>query len=160
MVALRQTLRQTLQQALRQTLNQAARSRLDSPAHRLVYPRPIVLDDCTMKLLVRWLINAIGLWVATEIVPGVDVTGWQPLLVAALLLGLVNAVIRPVLVLLTLPVTLLTLGLFLVVINAGMLLLVAWLVPGFSIANLFWAGVLAALWMSLFGLLTQAALKT
>jgi putative membrane protein len=112
-----------------------------------------------MKLLLRWLLNAVGLWMATVIIPGVAVSGWQPLLAAALLLGLVNALVRPVLVLLTLPITLLTLGLFLVVINACMLLLVAWLVPGFSIGGLFWAGVLAALWMSLFGLSTQWAVK-
>lgn len=112
-----------------------------------------------MKLLLRWLLNAIGLWVATVIIPGVAATGWTALLVAALLLGLVNALVRPVLVLLTLPITVVTLGLFLVLINAGMLLLVAWLVPGFTIAGLFWSGVLAALWMSLFGLCTQWAIK-
>ena len=112
-----------------------------------------------MKLLLRWLLNAIGLWVATVIIPGVAASGWQALVVAALLLGLVNALVRPVLVLLTLPITLLTLGLFLVVINACMLLRVAWLVPGFAIDGLFWAGVLAALWMSLFGLSTQWAVK-
>ncbi len=112
-----------------------------------------------MKLLLRWLLNAIGLWVATVIIPGVAASGWQPLVVAALLLGLVNALVRPVLVLLTFPITLLTLGLFLVVINACMLLLVAWLVPGFAIDGLLWAGVLAALWMSLFGLSTQWAVK-
>lgn len=112
-----------------------------------------------MKLLLRWLFNAIGLWIATEIIPGVHVTNWRALLIAALLLGLVNAIVRPVLVFLTLPITLLTLGLFLVVINACMLLLVAWIVPGFAISGLLWSGVLAALWMSLFGLATQAALK-
>ncbi|MCA3069288.1 MAG: phage holin family protein [Rhodocyclaceae bacterium] len=112
-----------------------------------------------MKLLLRWALNAIGLWVATEIVPGVTASGWQALLVSALLLGLVNALVRPVLVLLTLPITLLTLGLFLVVINASMLMLVAWLVPGFYIASLFWSGVLAALWMSLFGLCTHWTIK-
>jgi putative membrane protein len=112
-----------------------------------------------MNLLLRWLLNAIGLWVATEIIPGVSASSWQALAIAALLLGLVNAIVRPVLVLLTLPVTLLTLGLFLVVINALMLMLVAWLVPGFAISGLLWAGVLAALWMSLFGLITQGVLK-
>ena len=69
-----------------------------------------------MKLLVRWLINAIGLWMATMIIPGVAASGWQPLLAAALLLGLVNALVRPVLVLLTLPITLVTLGLFLALV--------------------------------------------
>jgi len=112
-----------------------------------------------MKLLLRWLLNAIGLWMATVIIPGVAASGWQALLAAALLLGLVNALVRPVLVLLTLPITLVSLGLFLVVINACMLLLVAWAVPGFSINGLFWAGVLSALWMSLFGLSTQWAVK-
>lgn len=112
-----------------------------------------------MKLLLRWVLNAIGLWVATQIIPGVTASGWQALLVAALLLGLVNALVRPVLVLLTLPITFVTLGLFLVVINALMLMLVAWLVPGFHIAGLFWSGVLAALWMSLFGLCTQWAAR-
>jgi putative membrane protein len=112
-----------------------------------------------MKLLLRVLLNATGLWVATVIIPGVAATGWEALLVAALLLGLVNALVRPVLVLLTLPITFVTLGLFLVVINACMLLLVAWVVPGFSIAGLLWSGLLAALWMSLFGLCTQWAVK-
>ncbi len=112
-----------------------------------------------MKLLLRWLLNATGLWVATVIIPGVAASGWEALLVAALLLGLVNALVRPVLVVLTLPITLVTLGVFLVVINACMLLLVAWLVPGFSIAGLFWSGLLAALWMSLFGMATQWAIK-
>jgi putative membrane protein len=111
------------------------------------------------SLLLRWLINAIGLWIATEIIAGVTASGPSALLVAALLLGLVNAIVRPVLVLLTLPITFLTLGLFLVVINASMLLLVAWLVPGFNIASLFWSGVLAALWMSVFGMLTQGIIR-
>jgi putative membrane protein len=110
------------------------------------------------RLLLRWLLNAVGLWVATEIVPGVSASGWQALVIAALLLGLVNALVRPVLVLLTLPITVVTLGLFLVVINACMLLLVAWLVPGFAIDDLFWSGILAALWMSLFGFAVQTLL--
>ncbi|MBC7782163.1 MAG: phage holin family protein [Proteobacteria bacterium] len=113
-----------------------------------------------LKLLVRWLLNAVGLWIATEIIPGVSASGWQALVIAALLLGLVNAIVRPVLVLLTLPITFLTLGLFLVVINALMLLLVAWVVPGFAIASLLWSGVLAALWMSVFGLVTQSLLNS
>jgi len=112
-----------------------------------------------MKILLRWLLNAIGLWIATEIIPGVAASGWQALAIAALLLGLVNAIVRPVLVILTLPITLLTLGLFLIIINAMMLMLVAWMVPGFTIASLFWSGVLAALWMSVFGLATQGAIK-
>jgi putative membrane protein len=112
-----------------------------------------------MTFLLRWLLNALGLWMATIIVPGVTATDAIALLAAGLVLGLANALVRPVLVLLTLPITLLTLGLFLIVVNAGVLLLVAALVPGFAIDDLFWSGVLAALWMSLFGLATQSVWK-
>lgn len=108
-----------------------------------------------MIFLLRWLLNALGLWIATLIVPGVVATDALSLLAAGALLGLANALVRPVLVLLTLPVTLITLGLFLVVVNASVLLLVAALVPGFAIDDLFWSGILAALWMSVFGLATQ-----
>jgi putative membrane protein len=73
----------------------------------------------------RVLIVALGLWLASELVPGIDVDGAGTLLGAALFLGLVNAVIRPIIIVLTLPITILTLGLFLPVINAGMLALVA-----------------------------------
>ncbi len=112
-----------------------------------------------MTFLLRWLLNALGLWMATIIVPGVTATDAIALLAAGLVLGLANALVRPVLVLLTLPITLLTLGLFLIVVNAGVLLLVAALVPGFAIDDLFWSGVLAALWMSIFGLATQSVWK-
>lgn len=87
--------------------------------------------------LLRWLIGALGLWLAAAIVPGIHVAGPGTLLVAALLLGLVNAIVRPLLILLTLPITVLTLGLFLLVINAGMLGLVALLLPGFTITGFF-----------------------
>ena len=112
-----------------------------------------------MRLLARWALNALGLWVATEIIPGVGASGAAALVVSAVLLGLVNAVVRPVLIVLTLPITVLTLGLFLIVINASMLLLVAWLVPGFTIERLFWSGVLCALWMSLFSYATNSLLQ-
>ncbi len=112
-----------------------------------------------MTFLLRWLLNALGLWMATIIVPGVTATDAIALLAAGLVLGLANALVRPVLVLLTLPITLLTLGLFLIVVNGGVLLLVAALVPGFAIDDLFWSGVLAALWMSIFGLATQSVWK-
>jgi putative membrane protein len=82
------------------------------------------------------LIVALGLWLASELVPGIDVDGAGTLLGAALFLGLVNAVIRPIIIVLTLPITILTLGLFLLVINAGMLALVASLFDAFRIAGL------------------------
>lgn len=87
--------------------------------------------------LLRALISALGLWLASAIVPGLHVAGFGTLVIASLLLGVVNAVVRPVLVILTLPITIITLGLFLLVINAAMLALVAWLLPGFAITGFF-----------------------
>jgi putative membrane protein len=85
---------------------------------------------------VRLLITALGLWLADTLLDGVQINGTMTLLVAALLLGFVNAFVRPLFLILTLPITLLTLGLFLLVINAAMLGLVAALLPGFQIAGL------------------------
>lgn len=98
--------------------------------------------------LLRLLISALGLWLAASIVPGVYVAGVGTLLIAALLLGVVNAIVRPVLVILTLPITILTLGLFLFVVNAAMLGLVALLLPGFTITG-FWPAVGASIVVSL-----------
>src|SRR2546422_4740832 len=84
----------------------------------------------------RLLITALGLWAAATIVPGVQITGWGNLVVAALLLGMVNAVIRPVILILTLPLTVLTLGLFILVVNGISLALVAGLMPGFTLSGL------------------------
>jgi putative membrane protein len=83
--------------------------------------------------VIRMLITALGLWLASEIVPGFELAGLTTLLAAALLLGIVNAVIRPVLLFLTLPITLLTLGIFILVINGAMVGLVAKLLKGFTI---------------------------
>jgi putative membrane protein len=88
-----------------------------------------------IRFLLRAAIAALGLWVATRWVPGLRIDDAATLLLAGLLLGVVNAVVRPVAVLLTLPFTLLTLGLFLFVINAAMLALVAQLLPGMHIDN-------------------------
>ena len=86
-----------------------------------------------IRFVLRALIAALGLWLATRWVPGLRIDDGATLLLAGFLLGLVNAVVRPVAVLLTLPLTLLTLGLFLFVINAAMLALVAQLLPGMHI---------------------------
>ena len=86
--------------------------------------------------LVRLLISALGLWLARALVPGVEIHGVGTLLIAAFLLGFVNAFVRPLIVLLTLPITVLTLGLFLWVINAAMLGLVAKLLDGFTLHGL------------------------
>jgi putative membrane protein len=95
-------------------------------------------------LILRWVIVAFGLWLSTRILTGLHFDSAGTLFIAALLLGLVNAVVRPIAVILTLPLTLLTLGLFLLVINAAMLGLVAALLGGFSIDG-FWTALAASL---------------
>ena len=97
-----------------------------------------------MWLLLHWALNTVALLVVAHVVPGVTVRGWGPALVAAVLLGLANALVRPVLVLLTLPVTILTLGLFLFVINGLLFWAVSGLTTGFDVRG-FWPGVLGAL---------------
>ncbi len=87
--------------------------------------------------LIRLLISSLGLWLASRLVPSIIISGVDILLFAALLLGLVNAVVRPVVVLLTLPITVLSLGIFLLVINAAMLSLVAALLEGFRVGGFF-----------------------
>ena len=86
--------------------------------------------------LYRLVITALGLWAAVTIVPGVTIVGVGTLLLAALLLGIVNAIIRPIILILTLPLTVLTLGLFILVVNGISLALVAWVLPGFTVAGL------------------------
>lgn len=95
----------------------------------------------------RCAIVALGLWLATKMLSGLQFDSAGTLLAAAILLGVVNAVIRPIAVVLTLPLTLFTLGLFLIVINAGMLGLVALLLGGFTISS-FWTAVGGALVIS------------
>ncbi|MDQ4134929.1 MAG: phage holin family protein [Pseudomonadota bacterium] len=103
-----------------------------------------------MGFVTRVIVVGLGLWLASELVPGIAVQGAWTLLGAALLLGVVNAVVRPVLVVLTLPFTILTLGLFLLVINAAMLGLVASMFRGFVIDG-FWSAVLGSIVISITG---------
>ena len=98
--------------------------------------------------LIRAVVVGIGLWLGSKIFNGVAFNSTGTLIAAALLLGIVNAFVRPIIVVLTLPITLLTLGLFLLVINALMIMLVAWLLPGFLVAG-FWSAVFAAIVVSL-----------
>src|SRR4029453_15727707 len=98
--------------------------------------------------LLRMAISAFALWVASAIVPGMTISSTPTLLAAALLLGLVNAVVRPLALLLTLPFTILTLGLFIFLVNAALLGLVAALLAGFPISG-FWTAVLGSLVVSL-----------
>ncbi len=110
-------------------------------------------------LITRWIINALALFLTAQLLPGqLVLEGFVPALVAAVLLGIVNACIRPFFVLITLPLNLLTLGAFTFVINALMLLLVAAVVEGFAIAG-FWSGLLAALLLSVISSLLSALVR-
>lgn len=109
-----------------------------------------------MRILISWLVNAVALYITAWMVPGIQVSGGVgPLLLAALIIGLVNAFVRPVAVVLTLPITVLTLGLFYLVLNGLLFYLAAVLTPGFALAG-FWAAVLGALVMSIVGMLLHA----
>ena len=103
--------------------------------------------------LLRFAISALGLWLADQVLSGIRFDSTNALLAAALLLGLVNAIVRPIAVLLTFPFTLITLGLFLLVINAAMLGLVAALLDGFHVSGFFsalagWLIVSLTSWMA------------
>lgn len=100
-----------------------------------------------LAFLIRWLATALAIGVAAYLVPGIQVDGAGPAIVAALLLGLVNAVLRPILILLTLPITILTFGLFALVVNGAMLALVAAVVDGVRIGG-FLSAVVGALLVS------------
>ncbi len=97
-----------------------------------------------MRTLLVWILNAIALWLVTVIVPGVTVEDPLHAFIAAVVLGLVNTLIKPIFVILTLPITILTLGLFLLVINALLFWGVGSILPGFHV-NGFWWGMLGAL---------------
>jgi putative membrane protein len=103
-----------------------------------------------MGFIIRVAITMIGIWLASRWIDGISFSDEATLLGAALLLGVVNAIIRPILVFLTLPITLLSLGLFLWVVNGAMIALVAWMLPGFSVAGL-WPAMLASLVIGLTG---------
>jgi putative membrane protein len=97
-----------------------------------------------VSFLIHSLVLAVAIWLTAQIVPGVTVTSWTALAIAALVLGVVNAIVRPILLILTFPITVLTLGLFYLVVNGIAFGLAAALVPGFEIAS--WtAAILGAL---------------
>lgn len=110
-----------------------------------------------MRLLLVWLINAAALLALPYLLPSISVEGFASALVAALVLGLVNAVLRPVLVLLTLPVTLLTLGLFIFVINGLLFWFVGSFIRGFHV-NGFWPAVFGAIVYSIISWLLSSLL--
>ena len=100
------------------------------------------------RFLIHWLIIALALWVTAYILPGVNIDSTQALAIAAIVLGLVNALVRPILTILTLPITILTLGLFYFLVNGFTFLLVTKMVPGFEVSSYWWA-VLGALVVSI-----------
>lgn len=111
-----------------------------------------------LRLIVRWFLLAASLLLVDYLYTGVELRSFAAALVAALVLGLLNAVVRPLLVILTLPVTLLTLGLFLFVINAAMFYFAAWMLDGFHVAG-FGAALIASLLYSLCAVVIDVALN-
>lgn len=111
-----------------------------------------------MKLVVRWLLGAAALMLVAYFIPGIAVNSFYAALVAALILGLINALIRPFILLLTLPINILTLGLFTLVINALMFWLASSIVKGFSVAG-FWPAFWGALAMWLISWAVNSLLK-
>lgn len=109
-----------------------------------------------MGVLVNILINAAALFVAAKLIPGIEVQSLGAVLLAALVFGVVNTFVKPLVSLLTLPITILTLGLFYLVINAGLLGLTAWLTPGFEISG-FFPALFGAIVVSLVGMFLSQA---
>src|SRR5665213_1873328 len=101
-----------------------------------------------LGFLIRAALVVLGLWLASDWVNGVSIDTPSTLILAGILLGVVNSIVRPIAVLLTLPMTIVTLGLFLLVINAGMVGLVAWMLPGMHVMG-FWAAFWTAVVVSL-----------
>ncbi len=104
--------------------------------------------DSLFDFLLHWGIMSLSLWIASHIFRGLSFSSRSALLVSALVLGFVNAVLRPILILLTFPLTLLTLGLFILVINALMIMLVASLVQGFKVSG-FWTAFFVSIFIAL-----------
>ncbi|HAT72284.1 MAG TPA: hypothetical protein DCS63_05660 [Elusimicrobia bacterium] len=101
-----------------------------------------------MKIIINLILSAVAVYVTARLLPGVTLDGFMTALVVAVVLGAVNAVLRPVLIILTLPINVLSLGLFTFVIIGGLVQLVSWLVPGFQVASFWWALVFAlVLWL-------------
>lgn len=100
------------------------------------------------NFLIRAIIVALGLWIAERLVPGFTINDALTLILGALLLGVINAIVRPIVFILTLPITIVTLGLFILVVNGMMVGLVSWLLPGMVVGG-FWSSIFVALVVSL-----------
>ena len=106
-----------------------------------------------MKIFIHWLISALAIIITAYLLPGVHVDGFVTALVLAVVLGIINAFLRPILVVLTFPLTVVTFGLFLFVLNTLLIMLAAAIVPGFSVVSFWWAllfGIVLALVHSFF----------
>jgi putative membrane protein len=108
-----------------------------------------------VRFILRALVSALGFWLAAKVVPGVHVDGWETLVLAGLILGVVNAIVRPILTFFTLPLTIVTLGLFLLVINGLMVKIVDWLLTGLRIEG-FVAAILTTVVIWLTSLVANA----
>lgn len=123
------------------------------------FPVPAEKGSSSMTgLIVRWFINALAILATAYLVQGIKVEGFTAALVAAFILGIVNAVVRPILILLTLPVNFLTLGLFTFVINGLMLWLVGSVVNGFYVRSL-WAGIVGSIVISVISYIMNALVR-
>lgn len=96
-----------------------------------------------MSIIINWVVSALAIMVASYLLTGVMVDGFITALVLAVVLGAINAFVKPILVILSLPVTILTLGLFVFVIDAALIMLAAYIVPGFAVASFWWALIFA-----------------
>ncbi len=111
------------------------------------------LSERIVSFAIRWLIIAVAVWVAAELVPGIHLDGWESTVIVALILSLLNMLVKPLLVAVSLPITILTLGLFLIIINTAMLALTAWIAGQvddlrFDIED-FWAALFGAIIISI-----------
>ena len=116
-----------------------------------------MITNPVLRFLIFWGVNTLSLWVADDLFDGIDFQSVQSLFIAGLVLGIVNTFVKPLLLILTLPLSIVTLGIFVLVINALLLLLVAWLVPGFVVSG-FWAGFFVALFVSVFSFILNSLL--
>lgn len=111
-----------------------------------------------MQLLINWLVSALAILITAYFLPGVTVGGLVPALIFAVVLGILNIIIKPILLILTLPINILTLGLFTFVINALVIMLASYIVPGFAVAGFLWAllfGIILTLVMSVLNKLVK-----
>ena len=115
-------------------------------------------EDCRMRLLLHWILSALALLIVSRVVPGFHVAGLVPALIAAVVIGLLNATVGLLLKIVTFPLSILTLGIFLLVINGVMILVASAIVPGFHVRGLgpaFWGAVVLAL----LGMLIRAVVR-